>query len=55
LESSNTLVQQMTEMFQWPKCLRKNDRNLSAKKKRLQLCRVHWKWTWITLDFGFVS
>jgi len=31
--SSNTTVRQMTEMFQWPKCLSKNDRNVSATKK----------------------
>jgi len=31
--SFNTTVRQMTEMFQWPKCLSKKDRNVSAKKK----------------------
>jgi len=30
--SFNTTVRQMTKMFQWPKCLSKNDRNVSAKK-----------------------
>jgi len=29
----NTTLRQMTEMFQWPKCLSKNDRNVSAKIK----------------------
>jgi len=28
--SFNTTVRQMTEMFQWPKCLSKNDQNVSA-------------------------
>jgi len=28
----NTTVRQMTEMFQWPKCLSKNDRNVFTKK-----------------------
>jgi len=26
-------MKQMTEMFQWPNCLSKNDRNVSTKKK----------------------
>jgi len=30
--SFNTTVRQTTEMFQWPKCLSKNDRNVSAKE-----------------------
>jgi len=30
--SFNTTVRQMTEMFQWPKCLSRNDQNVSAKK-----------------------
>jgi len=30
--SFNTSVRQMTEMFQWPICLSKNYRNVSAKK-----------------------
>jgi len=29
----NTTVSQMTEMFQWPNCLSKNDRNVSVNKK----------------------
>ena len=32
--SFNTTVRQMTEMFQRPKCLSKNDRNVSAKKNQ---------------------
>jgi len=28
--SFNTTVRQMIEMFQWPKFLSKNDRNISA-------------------------
>jgi len=29
--SFDKTVRQMTEMSQWPKCLSKNDRNVSAK------------------------
>jgi len=32
--SFDTTVRQMTEMFQWPKRLSKNDRNASARKKQ---------------------
>jgi len=39
--SFNTTVRQMTEMFKWPKCLsKKNDQNVSAKKKPVQGCGV---------------
>jgi len=38
--SFNTTVSQLTEMFQWPKCLSRNDRNVSAKKKQPKLCDV---------------
>jgi len=31
--SFNITMTQMTEMFQWTKCLNKNDRNVSSKKK----------------------
>jgi len=31
--SFNTTVRQMIEFFQWPKCVSKNDGNVSAKKK----------------------
>jgi len=30
--SFNASVRQMTEMFQWPKCLSKSERNVSAKR-----------------------
>jgi len=30
-----TTVRHMTEMFQWPKYLSKNDQNVSAKQKQL--------------------
>jgi len=36
MASFNTTVRQVTEMFQWPKCLNKNDRNVSAKKTQMQ-------------------
>jgi len=36
MASFDTIVRQMTEMFQLPKCLSKNDRNISAKKKQLK-------------------
>jgi len=32
MASFNTTVRRMTEMFQWPKCLSKNDRNVSVIK-----------------------
>ena len=31
--SFNTTVRQMTKIFQWPKCLSRNDQNVSTKKK----------------------
>jgi len=36
IESFDTTVRQMTEMFHWPKFCSKNDRNVSAKKKQLR-------------------
>jgi len=36
MTSFNMTVRQMTEMFHWPKCLTKNDWNVSMKNNRLQ-------------------
>ena len=34
MASLNTTVRQMTKLFQWPKCPRKNYQNVSVKKKK---------------------
>jgi len=41
----NTTVRQMTELSQWPKCLCKKVRNVSAKKKTAHML--------ITTGLGF--
>jgi len=53
MASFNTTVRQMTEMLQWPKCLIKNDRNVSAKKKtHLPFAVVmHWG-PFLSVDLG---
>jgi len=38
MASFNATVTQMTEMFQWPKCLSRNDQIVSATKKTV----CHW-------------
>jgi len=40
--SFNTTVRQMTKIFQWPKCLSRNDQNVSTKKKNRTCLKKNW-------------